>query len=109
MGIITESNFDLLKGAFMSLAENIIPFSEAKKNLSKIATDLQHNNQEKIITKNGKAFMVFMTPQQLDYYHELEKNNWHAELLGEAEKGLADYKAGRTLSLEQMKKRHASK
>jgi hypothetical protein len=42
----------------------------------------------------------------LDYYHRLEREHIHLGLLEEAIKGLADVKAGKTLSLAQLKSRH---
>jgi hypothetical protein len=43
---------------------------------------------------------------RLDYYHRLEQEHIHLGLLEEAIKGLADVKAGKTLSLAKITSRH---
>ncbi|MEO8048041.1 MAG: hypothetical protein ABI684_12210 [Nitrospirota bacterium] len=50
--------------------------------------------------------MALIGEDRLDYYHRLEREHIHLGLLEEAIKGLADVKAGKTLSLAQVTSRH---
>lgn len=61
------------------------------------------------MTKNGDCRVAHIDVDRLDYYHRLEQELIHLGLLEEAIKGLADVKAGKTLSLAQLKSRHAVK
>lgn len=50
---------------------------------------------EKIIIKNGDAFIAIIDAKRLDYYHQLERERIHLLLIDEAPKGLDDVAAGR--------------
>ena len=89
-----------------SLSNNIIPFSELKKDFSQIAAAIHQDKTERIVTKNGKAFIAIIDPATLDYYHDLEKNLQLSQILDEAEKGLYDLAKKKTFSLAEAKKRY---
>ena len=90
---------------------DIVPFSAARANLSELAEQVKAG-AEKIITKNGESYVALIDAERLDHYHQLERANIHLLLLSEAEKGLADIKAGRTKdarrALSALKKRRAA-
>lgn len=72
---------------------DIVPLSQARAHLSELA-DEAHDGSEKIITKNGEAYVALIDAQRLDHYHRLERDRAHLLLLDEARAGLADVEAG---------------
>ena len=92
-------------------ASDVIPLSQARASLSELA-DQAKAGAEKIITKNGEAFIAIIDAKRLDYYHQLERERIHLLLIDEASKGLDDVVAGRTqdarAALTAIKKRRAT-
>jgi prevent-host-death family protein len=83
------------KEATMAIsASDVIPLSHARANFSELAEDVRAG-AEKIITKNGEAFIAIIDAKRLDYYHQLERERIHLLLIDEASKGLDDVAAGR--------------
>lgn len=96
----------------MAISVNdVIPFSQARAHFSELAEDVR-TGAEKIITKNGEAFIAIIDAKRLDYYHQLERERIHLLLINEAAKGLDDVAAGRTqdarAALSAFKKRRAA-
>ena len=76
-------------------ASDVIPFSQARANLSDLAIQVKAG-AEKIITKNGESYVALIDADRLDYYHQLEREHIHMLLIDDARRGLADIAAGRT-------------
>ena len=76
-------------------ASDVVPFTQARANLSELA-DQAKAGAEKIITKNGESFVALIDADRLDYYHRLERERIHLLLLDDARRGLEDIAAGRT-------------
>ena len=76
-------------------ASDIIPFSQARANLSDLADQVKAG-AEKIITKNGESYVALIDSKRLDYYHQLERERIHLLLIDEAGNGFDDVAAGRT-------------
>ena len=74
---------------------DVVPFSQARANLSDLATQVKAG-AEKIITKNGESYVALIDARQLDYYHQFEREHLHLLLIDDARLGLADIAAGRT-------------
>ena len=79
---------------------DIIAFSDARTNLSRLVDEVQKGT-EKIITKNGEPAVALIDAKRLDYYHSLERDRVHMLLIDEVEKGLADVVAGRTVDARE--------
>lgn len=75
-------------------ASDVVPFSQARANLSELAEQVK-GGAEKIITKNGESYVALIDAGRLDYYHRLEHERIHLLLIDAADKGLDDVKAGR--------------
>lgn len=92
-------------------AADVIPFSQARANLSDLADQVKAG-AEKIITKNGESYVALIDSDRLDYYHQLERERIHLLLIGEAGKGLDDVAAGRTRdarsALQAIKRKRAA-
>jgi prevent-host-death family protein len=88
--------------------KDVIPFTQARANLSDLAEEVKAG-AEKIITKNGESYVALIDAERLDYYHRLERERIHLVLLDEAEKGMADVAAGRTRDARQAVRRLKAK
>jgi len=75
-------------------ASDVVPFSQARANLSELAEQVK-SGAEKIITKNGESYVALIDANRLDYYHQLERERIHLLLIDEVAKGLNDVAAGR--------------
>jgi prevent-host-death family protein len=91
-------------------ASDVVPFTQARANLSELA-DQAKAGAEKIITKNGESYVALIDADRLDYYHRLERERIHLLLIDDAKRGLADIEAGRTqpadVALAQIQQRRA--
>jgi prevent-host-death family protein len=91
-------------------ASDVVPFTQARANLSELA-DQAKAGAEKIITKNGESYVALIDADRLDYYHRLERERVHMLLIDDAKRGLADIVAGRTqpadAALGQLQRRRA--
>ena len=76
-------------------ASDVVPFTQARANLSELA-DQARAGAEKIITKNGESYVALIDANRLDYYHRLERERIHLLLIDDAKRGLADISAGRS-------------
>jgi len=74
-------------------ASDVIPRSHARSNFSELAEEVKAG-AEKIVTKNGESFIALIDTDQLDYYHQLERERIHLLLIDEASKGLDDVASG---------------
>lgn len=83
-------------------SKDIVPFKEARSQLTALAEDAC-GGQEKIITRNGRAYVALIGAQRLDYYHRLEQQNIHLRLLDEVEAGLGDIETGDLISVAELK------
>ena len=80
-------------------SSDVVPFSQARANLSELAIQVK-TGSEKIITKNGESYVALIDANQLDYYHQLEREHIHLLLIDDARRGLEDIAAGRTLNAD---------
>jgi prevent-host-death family protein len=83
-------------------AQDVVPISEARARLTELADDVVAG-AEKVLTKNGAAFVALVDAKKLDYYHALEAEYGRLVMMADAEKGLKDALAGRTRSLEEIR------
>ena len=75
-------------------AGDIVPFTQARANLSDLAEQVKAGT-EKILTKNGESYVALIDADRLDYYHSLERERIHLLLIDDARRGLEDIAAGR--------------
>ena len=55
---------------------DIIAFSEARKNFSRLVEDVLQG-REIVITRNGQPAAALIDAKRLDYYHQLERDQGH--------------------------------
>jgi prevent-host-death family protein len=96
----------------MSFSTNdVVPFTQARAKLSDLADQVKAG-AEKIITKNGESYVALIDADRLDYYHRLEREHIHLLLIADAQRGLADIAAGRSVeadgAIAKLQQRRAS-
>ena len=92
-------------------ASDVVPFTQARANLSELAEQAKAG-AEKIITKNGESYVALIDAGRLDYYHQLERERIHLLVAEDAARGLDDIAAGRTheadAAIAQLQQRRAA-
>ncbi len=78
-------------------ALDVVPISEARARLTELSDEVVAG-AEKLLTKNGAAYVAIVDARKLDYYHALEAEHASLVLLGEAEAGLREVLAGRRVT-----------
>jgi prevent-host-death family protein len=86
-------------------SKDIVPLKEMRARLTELAEEACQGH-EKIITRNGKAYVALIDARRLDYYHRLERENIHLTLLEEAARGWDDVESGDLLSVAELKARY---
>lgn len=77
--------------------QDIVPISEARARLTELSDEVVAG-AEKLLTKNGAAYVAIVDAKKLDYYHTLEEEHAGLILLSEAEVGLSQVVAGDRVS-----------
>lgn len=75
--------------------KDVIPLTQARGNLSALADEAKAG-AEKLIIRNGEAYVALIASERLEYYHSLERERIHLLLIDDANRGLEDIAAGRT-------------
>lgn len=83
-------------------SKDIIPLKEVRARFTALAEEVC-TGREKIITRNGKAYVAMIDAERLDYYHQLERQSLHLCLLDEVEAGLNDIENGNLMSVAELK------
>ncbi len=78
-------------------SQDVVPISEARARLTELADDVV-SGAEKLLTKNGAAYVALVDAKKLDYYHALEEEHASLALLTEAEAGLREVLSGHRVS-----------
>jgi prevent-host-death family protein len=84
-------------------SRDIVPLSAARSRFSELA-DEAHAGEDKIITKNGEAYVALIDITKLDYYRQAVRERGQLLQLGDLERSLDDLDAGRVLTEAQFKK-----
>ena len=76
---------------------DVVPISDARARLTELSDEVVAG-AEKLLTKNGAAYVAIVDAKKLDYYHALEAEHAGLILLNEAEVGLRQLLAGNRVS-----------
>ncbi len=82
-------------------AKDVVPISEARARLTELSDEVVAG-AEKLLTKNGAAYVAIVDARKLDYYHALEEEHASLVLLTEAEAGLREVLAGHLISNDEL-------
>lgn len=72
-----------------------VPLSEAKAKLSSLIDSVEGHDEEVVITRNGRAAAVLVSPADFESWKELATVRADAELIGEIRRGLMALKRGK--------------
>jgi prevent-host-death family protein len=86
---------------------DVVPISEARARLAELAAEVVRDGSEKLLTRNGVGEVALIDAKRLDYYHALEAEQADLDSILEAQRGLEDVVAGRTLTLDELRARFA--
>jgi len=59
-----------------------------------------------VITKNGESYIALIDPRRLDYYHRLEQEHIHLQLLQEVDHGFNDIEQGNLTTVDGLKRKY---
>lgn len=83
--------------------QDVVPISEARARLTELSDEVVAG-AEKLLTKNGAAYVAIVDARKLDYYHALEEEHASLVLLGEAEAGIREVLAGERIANDALLK-----
>ena len=72
-----------------------VPLSEAKARLSSLLDEVEDRDEEIVITRNGRAAAVLVSPGELESLMETVAVRSDAALVAEIRRGLATLKRGK--------------
>lgn len=78
-------------------SQDVVPISEARARLTELSDEVV-SGAEKLLTKNGAAYVAIVDAKKLDYYHALEEEFAGLVLLNETEIGLREVLSGNRVS-----------
>jgi len=84
-------------------AQDVVPISEARARLTELSDEVVAG-AEKLLTKNGAAYVAIVDAKKLDYYHALEEEHASLVLLTEAEAGLREILTSQRVSTDDLMK-----
>ncbi len=79
-----------------------LPLSEAKARLSQLVADLEVNEEELIITRNGRPAAVLVSADEFASWQETREIQRTPELLREIKRGLKQLDKGQRFSFEEV-------
>jgi prevent-host-death family protein len=82
----------------MNISQNIISLSEFKNKASKMLHEIQSSRRPLVITQNGKAAAVLISPHDFDFLTE------QVRFVDAVQRGLTDVQNGRVLPDEDLDK-----
>ena len=72
-----------------------VPLSEAKAHLSRLVDEVEGRDEEVVITRNGRAAAVLVSPSDLESLKETAAVRSETALVAEIRRGLSALKRGR--------------
>ena len=73
-----------------------VPLSEAKAKLSSLLDSVEGHDEEVVITRNGRAAAVLVSPADFESWKETATVRADADLVAEIRRGLTALKRGKT-------------
>jgi hypothetical protein len=91
------------KGGNLSItSKDLIPLEELGARLMELAEEACQG-REKIITRNGQAYLALIDARRLVDYHRPERDNIHLALLDGAARGWDAVESGDLMSVAELK------
>ena len=80
----------------------IMPLSEAKARLSELVADLEKEEGELVITRNGRPTAVLMSADEFESWQETREIMRNRALMQEIKRGLDQLKKGQKFTFEEI-------
>jgi prevent-host-death family protein len=80
----------------------MLPLSEAKARLSQIVADLEVNEEELIITRNGRPAAILMSVDEFANWQETREIQRNPMLMREIKRGLRQLEKGQRFTFEEV-------
>ena len=86
----------------MIIPKNIIPVTSARRNLMKLLKEIEGNGDPLVITKDGKAAGILMSPEEYESLVETSEILGDKKLLKSLQRAQEDFHKGRTATHDQV-------
>ena len=80
----------------------ILPLSEAKARLSQLIAEAEKNEEELIITRNGRPVAVLLSADEFASWQETREIQRNPALMREIKRGLSQLKKGQRFTFEEV-------
>ena len=80
----------------------VLPLSEAKARLSQLVANLEVNEEELIITRNGRPAAVLISADEFASWQETREIQRDATLIREIKRGLRQLEKGQRFTFEEV-------
>lgn len=80
----------------------VLPLSEAKARLSQLVADLEANEEELIITRNGRPAAVLISADEFASWQETREIQRNPTLMREIKRGLRQLERGQRFTFEEV-------
>lgn len=80
----------------------VLSLSEAKANLSKLVADLEKDEEEFVITRNGRAAAVVISAEEYESWRETREIRRNRGLMSEIKRGLRQLGKGQRFTFEEV-------
>ncbi|HWC13870.1 MAG TPA: type II toxin-antitoxin system Phd/YefM family antitoxin [Actinomycetota bacterium] len=85
----------------------IVPFTEARANLTELLDDVEDRQEHVLITRNGRPSAVMLSADEYESLEETLEILQDKDLIEALRKSEDDVRAGRLTSLEDLRKRRS--
>ena len=82
----------------------IVPFSEARSNLTELLDDLEKRHEHVLITRNGRPSAVLLSADEFEALEETLEILQDSDLMEALQRSDKDVKAGRLTSLTDLRR-----
>ena len=86
----------------MIIPKNIIPVTSARRNLMKLLKEIEGNGDPLVITKDGKAAGILMSPDEYESLLETSEILSDRKLLKSLQRAEEDFRKKRTATHDQV-------
>ena len=93
----------------MVMADTILPLAEIKKRLSEIIDRVEDHHERVVLTRNGRAAAVIMSPDDLESLEETLDILSDPEVLQAIREAEEDLAAGRFITGEELRRQYPAR
>jgi antitoxin YefM len=84
----------------------VVPFTEARSNLTELLDDLERRHEHVLITRNGRPSAVLLSAEEFETLEETLEILQDRELMEALQRSEKEVKAGQLVSLKELRRGH---